>query len=140
MINFSIKELNVSASYPSLVARTLTVEEANNLLHLIADLLQPIREAWGSGIKVTSGFRPVALNAKVGGVASSAHTTGFAADLVPANGKQAEFEKCVYKLAKSGKIKFDQIIIEKSAKSRWVHVGLYNTQGKQRMQLFSLNA
>lgn len=138
-MNFSIKELNVSASYPSLVAKTLSVEVANNLLHLICDVLQPIREAWGGGIKVTSGYRPQALNAKVGGASTSAHLIGCAADIVPSNGRQADFERCVYKLAKSGKIKFDQIIIEKSAKSRWVHVGWKNKDGKQRMQVFNLN-
>lgn len=140
-MNFDIKELNTSSSHPELVAKTLNVEVANNLFHLITDLLQPIRDVWGSSINVTSGYRPSALNKAVKGSSTSAHLYGLAADIVPANGKQNEFEGCVRKLAKSGKIKFDQIIVEKSSTSRWVHVGLRHPKtNKQRMELFSLTA
>ena len=33
---------------------------------------------------------------------------------------------------------FDQIIVENSSKSRWVHVGLYNNAGEQRRLLFKM--
>jgi hypothetical protein len=33
---------------------------------------------------------------------------------------------------------FDQCIIEKSGKSQWIHLGLYNNSGKQRRQIFKI--
>lgn len=106
---------------------------------LIEQLLDPIREAWGSAINVTSGYRCPALNSAVGGVKTSAHKYGWAADLQPRNGLQAEFERFIRNWAKATPgIRYDQIIVEKSKSARWVHVGLYNASGRQRMQLFDL--
>lgn len=44
-----------------------------NELQKTIDFLNPIREAWGSPIKVTSGYRSEALNRAVGGVSNSSH-------------------------------------------------------------------
>ena len=33
---------------------------------------------------------------------------------------------------------FDQCIIEKSSKSKWIHLGLKNLKGLQRKQIFNL--
>ena len=33
---------------------------------------------------------------------------------------------------------FDQVIIERSGKTKWVHVGLYNNNGEQRKLIFKL--
>lgn len=137
-INFSIQELIASDNHPSLVPRQLSVSVANNLLLLITQLLQPIRDAWGSGIHVNSGYRSPSLNKALDGVSSSAHLLGFAADIVPSNGKFNDFVKLIHKLASTGKIKFDQIILEQSSTSRWVHVGLYNRKMQQRGEIFCM--
>lgn len=110
-----------------------------NLLNL-ALFLDELRIAWGSGIRVSSGFRCPQLNAAVGGVQGSAHQYGNAADIVPVNGKMNEFEaflKCWLK----GK-KFDQCIWEtsKSTGGRWVHFGLFSNKGEQRCKMFGLVA
>lgn len=99
--------------------------------------LDELRIAWGSGIKVTSGFRNAALNKAVGGVASSVHMIGYAADIVPANGKFKEFAAFVENWAKD-KL-FDQVIIETSKKSRWIHIGLYNNKHQQRRMCFLMD-
>ena len=104
-------------------------EIVGHLLQL-ALFLDQLREAWGSGLKVTSGFRNEKLNTYVGGVAGSAHKEGFAADIQPANGKMTEFVAFVKNWLK-GK-KFDQALIETKGKTRWVHIGLYNSKGQQR--------
>ena len=44
-------------------------------------LLDPIREAWGKPIIVSSGYRCKELNALVGGVKNSHHLLGCAADI-----------------------------------------------------------
>lgn len=136
---FTIEELcasrtamlrNINNNPPELVRRHLHM--------LIEQLLDPIRLAWGSPIRVTSGYRCAQLNSAVGGMKTSAHKYGWAADLQPANGKQAEFEHFIRNYILASDIRYDQIIIERSRSSRWVHVGLYNASGQQRMQLFNI--
>ena len=112
-------------------------------------LLESIRAEWGKycakhllenpAIHISSGYRSPELNKAVGGVKNSAHVEGYAADIQPVNGKQNEFERFfASEFSKMG-YAFDQIIIEKSKTSRWVHVGYKRADGKQRRQCFTLN-
>lgn len=102
----------------------------------LAEFLDGIRSAWGSAIKVSSGFRNYLLNDAVGGVYNSAHLIGYAADVVPANGKFDEFVEFL-KTWSYGK-KFDQIIIESKGNSKWVHIGLWNNLHQQRHKIFNI--
>lgn len=107
-------------------------------LNELALFLDELREAWGSGLRVTSGLRRKNLNDKIFGASkTSVHMIGFAADIVPVNGKMDEFIEFVKEWAKDKM--FDQIIIEYSSKSRWVHFGLYNNAGEQRKLLFKMS-
>lgn len=114
-------------------------EVVSNLSRLAA-FLDELREAWGSAIRVSSGFRCVALNNAVGGVQGSAHQYGNAADISPVNGKMNEFEAFLKKWLK-GK-KWDQVIWEtsKSSGARWIHISLYSNKGEQRCRMFGLTA
>lgn len=114
-------------------------EVVSNLSRLAA-FLDELREAWGSAIRVSSGFRCVALNKAVGGVDGSAHQYGNAVDISPVNGKQNEFEAFLKKWLKGRK--FDQAIWEQSKSSggRWVHFSLYSNKGEQRCRMFGLTA
>lgn len=47
----------------------------------LIDLLQKMRDALGKPVKVTSGYRTVTYNKKCGGIATSHHLTGKAADI-----------------------------------------------------------
>jgi zinc D-Ala-D-Ala carboxypeptidase len=42
-------------------------DELNNLLMLCANVLQPVRDHFGTGVKVNSGYRSPEVNVKVGG-------------------------------------------------------------------------
>ena len=106
-------------------------------LRKLAQFLDGLREAWGSGIRVSSGFRNDALNKAVGGVPNSIHKIGYAADIYPVNGKFEEFKKFVKNWIKDKD--FDQCIIEKKGNSEWIHIGLFNNNGGQRHNTFSLN-
>jgi len=121
------------------IDNTPSWEIVANLARL-ASFLDNLREAWGSGIRVTSGYRCPQLNAAVGGVSNSAHQYGNAADIVPVNGKMNEFEAFLRKWV-VGK-KWDQIIYEtsKSSGARWIHISLYNGKGEQRCKLFGMIA
>lgn len=105
-------------------------------LQQLINFLNPLREAWGSAIKVTSGYRCKRLNDMVGGSKNSSHMIGYGVDLVPANGKMDVFKKFVVDYMKT-RI-FDQCIIEKSGKTEWIHIGLYNAKGQQRKMIFNI--
>ena len=50
------------------------------LLALVEKVLDPLREALGEPIRITSGYRSPELNRLVGGVPTSQHLKGEAAD------------------------------------------------------------
>lgn len=133
---FTINELTASDTAAKLkIDNTPDAITRAHLQELITSLLDPIRIAWGSAIKVSSGYRCHKLNMKVGGASTSAHLTGYAADLLPMNGKRAEFIKFVQNFLKTHNIPFDQCINEYNS---WVHVGLKNSKGLQRRQIFAI--
>lgn len=106
-----------------------------HVVELVDKLLDPLREAWGGPLIVTSGYRCPELNRAVGGSATSAHTAGWAADLVPGDGRgvQELVNFAVEWLTATG-LPYDQLIDERSGGSRWLHVGIHNLEGGQRRQ------
>ena len=106
-------------------------------LRELAAFLDGMRASWGSGIKITSGFRCEKLNKAVGGVSNSAHRFGDAADLQPVNGDFAGFVKFVKNYLQDKN--FDECLIEKSKTSQWVHLALrYNNTTLQRRKVGNL--
>ena len=135
-IYFDLEELLTSST-----ARQKSIENLPSWyivenLNELGLFLDEIRQDWGSGIKVTSGYRNEKLNVAVGGVLNSAHKYGYAADIYPSNGKYEEFVAFLKEWAKNKK--FDQIIEERNGKSKWVHVGLYSPTGLQRRMIFKI--
>ena len=134
---FSYNELVRSGAADRLkIDNTPTPEIAMHLGEL-AMFLDDLREAWGSGIKVTSGFRCEKLNEFVGGSKTSVHPIGYAADLYPSNGKFEDFETFVVDYIKDKS--YDQCLLESSGKDKWVHIGLRNRKGEQRRQCFKID-
>ncbi len=130
---------------------TPSAEDRAHIEETVAQLLDPLREAWAvrcaseqwgtPALTVSSGYRGFRLNDAVGGAAASAHCAGYAADLVPRNGRLREFKRfCRAWLA--GR-RFDQMISEAedaAGTPRWIHLGYKNRQGGQRRQLLSSRA
>lgn len=140
--NFSYSEFTESStakargidnSLPNQAVRTAIKELAENIL-------QPLRDAYGSGIRITSGYRCPALNKAVGGVATSAHLTGYAADLQPINGDIAGFTRFAVEWLKRTGTAFDQCITERNTHTGaiWLHIGLKGPGGKQRKQFLNM--
>lgn len=105
-------------------------------LRVLMAFLDQLREAWGSGIVITSGYRCEALNKAVGGSKNSSHKYGLAVDMKPVNGKNKEFHRFVEKYLLDNHIPFDNLINEYNYS--WTHLGLKNRDGKQRGLSFSL--
>jgi putative chitinase len=127
------------------IDNTPTEYQKNNVIEMVDNLLDPLREAWAvecnkyklgtAAIRVSSGIRSHALNEAVGGSKTSAHYHGYAADLVPCNGNLRHFKKfCINWLLDKD---FDQMISENEDKNNipeWIHIGYKNGVGKQRQQ------
>ena len=133
---FKLEEFLTSSTARQKSIENLPSWEIVLRLRQLAKFLDGLREAWGSGIIVKSGFRNDRLNAAVGGVSNSVHRIGWAADLVPANGRMEEFKRFVKTWIRDKA--FDQCIIERKGKTEWIHIGLYNNGGGQRHNIFSL--
>jgi len=54
-----------------------------NLVHLVQNVLQPIRDEWMAPLIVVSGYRTPDWNQRVGGVPRSTHLTVEGADIRP---------------------------------------------------------
>ena len=119
---FTIPELTSSATAQREGIDNRPNKCAYQLLHvLVEQLLDPIREAWGAPIVVSSGYRCKELNALVGGAQYSHHILGCAADIIA--GSKAEHRKLfklIQQMQQAGKIRFTQLIWE--GDGRWIHI------------------
>ena len=107
-------------------------EQEDNLIALVAAILDPLRTACGKPIRISSGFRCPALNRAIGGVANSQHMRGEAADIDL--GSTTENRKLA-KLIVDMKLPFDQLIDE--ANYAWIHVS-YKRKGDNRGQILRM--
>lgn len=113
-------------------------EIKSNIEEFVDNILDPMREEWGSGIRITSGYRSPSLNRALNGSATSVHPIGFAVDIVPCNGNMRKFQSFVEEFLRD--MEFDQLIFEKPRNgiASWVHIGYKNSNGYQRKQTFTL--
>ena len=119
---FSISEMISSATARREGIDNRPTESAYHLLHVLVDqLLDPIREAWGEPIVVSSGYRCKKLNTLVGGAKNSHHMLGCAADLIAGNkADHRKLFKLIQQMQQEGKIRFTQLILE--GDGRWIHI------------------
>ena len=142
---FTLQEFIESATAKKLgIDNTPTEEQKNNVIEFVENLLDPLREAWGNyckennlgtgALKISSGIRCKALNEAVGGSKTSAHYRGYAADIVPYNGKLKDFKDFCISFLKDKQ--FDQFISEDEHNGipDWIHIGYKNNLNKQRKQ------
>lgn len=119
MLNFKMSELIHSDTANRLKINNMPdVNSLDNMLNLICECLQPIREYIKKPMIISSGYRCSVLNQAVGGVKNSAHLYGRAADFV-INGLSPND---IIKLIKKSGIKYTQLIEEHSKNNHWVHI------------------
>ena len=119
---FCIEELTASATALREGIDNRPSKCAYHLLHVLVDqLLDPIREAWGEPIVVSSGYRCKELNTLIGGVKNSHHMLGCAADIIAGNrADHRRLFKLIQQMHREGRIKFTQLIWE--GNGRWIHI------------------
>ena len=80
--HFTLAELTASTTAQRLRLDNTPPPELVPRLVRTAEMLERIRSTLGVPVVVTSGYRSRAVNAAVGGVTSSDHAQGHAADIV----------------------------------------------------------
>ena len=106
--------------------------EIGNLKLLCEKVLQPVRDHFGKGVKVNSGFRHPDVNAKVGGSRTSDHTRGQASDIEIPGVPNAELAEWI-----KDNLEFRQLILEFYTPgvpdSGWVHVSYVAEDNKKEV-------
>lgn len=127
--NFTLDELaTTSTGLPNVPGQA----EVAALRRLCETVLQPWRDRVGR-IRVNSGYRSAAVNAKVGGSPGSQHLRGEAADVVPLDLGLAD---AWADLLEAG-LPIDQAIVYQRAPGRgWIHVShsVRRTRGELLVQ------
>jgi hypothetical protein len=116
--HFSLAELTISQAATRLdIDNTPNEAQADNLRRL-AETLEQVRSVLGKPVTVNSGFRSAAVNVAVGGVPTSEHCDGRAADIIcPAYGNPYQVAKAIYDAG----LEFNQLILEFG---QWVHISI----------------
>ena len=106
------------------------------LQELCVHVLEPLRRAFGV-IRITSGFRSRLLNQAVGGVATSQHLLGEAADIHISN---EEVGRKMFDFIRNH-CTFDQLLFEHKQKdgSAWLHVSYKSDRGQNRKSCTFVN-
>ena len=107
-------------------------QEEQNLNTLVDKILDPLREAYGKPIIVTSGFRCDELNRLIGGSKTSQHRTGQAVDIRTVIDTPEENKK-LYDLIIKLNLPFDQLIDEHNFDC--VHVSFSEKNRKQILKI-----
>jgi uncharacterized protein YcbK (DUF882 family) len=106
--------------------------EIENMRLLCENVLQKVRDHYGMGVKVNSGFRHPLVNAKVGGSTTSDHCKGFAADIEIPGIPNAELAEWI-----AEHLEFRQLILEFYTvgvpDSGWVHVSFNPADNKKQV-------
>ncbi len=120
--NFTLHEMTKSeTALRHDLDNTPSQDVISNLQALAVNVLQPIRDHYGKGVKVNSGFRHPEVNARVGGSRTSDHCRGMAADIEIPGVSNAELAEWI-----KANLPFTQVILEFYTQgipdSGWVHV------------------
>lgn len=131
--NFTLEELTKSETALRFgMDNTPNDEQLANMVALCECVLQPIRDHFGKGVKVNSGFRDPEVNAKVGGSKTSDHCKGMAADIEIPGIANAELAQWI-----TDNLEFRQVILEFYTPgipdSGWVHVSYNSGDNKKQV-------
>lgn len=126
---FTIKELCASeTAEKNHIDNSPDSGHERNLRLLVVRVLDPLREVYGKPIHVNSGYRCERLNSLVGGVPTSDHVKGRAADITVYS---KEGNKKLFNLIQSLGLPFDQLIDEKNY--TWLHISYRETGNRKQI-------
>lgn len=122
--HFTLEELTASTTAKRLGLDNTPAPELVPRLVLLAEMLERIRTTLNVPVVVTSGYRSPPVNRAVGGVTSSDHTQGHAADIVaPSFGSATAVARQLAPLVSV--LGIGQLILEGVKGKQWVHVSTH---------------
>jgi len=107
-------------------------EQLANLVALCECVLQPIRDHFGTSVRISSGLRVPELNAAIGGSTTSDHCKGMAADIEVPPIDNLELARWV----EGSGLAFRQLILEYydgTPDSGWIHVSYDPADNKRQV-------
>ena len=126
--NFQLRELLVSEiAAKQGITNLPDAEQLLSLIRLCNNVLEPVRQHYGSPVIVTSGLRSAALNRAVRGSSTSQHSRGEAADFTVS--RQSNLAVCRWVAANC---RFDQLIYE-FGESGWNHASYGPRHRREQM-------
>jgi len=129
--HFTLEEFTRSDKAKTLgISNEPPPEVVENLRLLCVNVLEPVRVKLGEVIHVNSGYRSPDLNSAVGGVATSHHVTGQAAD-IELGDCTPESNKRLFEAIRDGEGHWTQLIDERNY--GWVHVSYVSGNLKRQV-------
>ena len=125
--NFDLDEFRKSVTaIRNGISNEPTKEHIYNIQLLVKYVLQPLRDALGKPIKITSGYRSENLNKLIKGSKKSQHTKGMAADIqFKVDGVMNN--KMIWDKVIELDLPFDQMINEFDYS--WIHIIMNTIEG-----------
>ena len=132
--NFSLPELTKSETALRMGFDNTPGEAETEALRLLCEkVLQPVRDHYGKGVKVNSGYRSPESNAAVGGSKTSDHCKGMAADIEIPGVANAELAQWIM-----DNLEYTQLILEFYTPgipdSGWCHIS-YDPANLKKQEL-----
>lgn len=128
-MNFTIEELisSKTAEKWKINNRPLDISHYTNLMRLVVDFLQPLRNYLNLPLIITSGYRVSSVNTFVGGIKNSQHLTGNAVDFYCPK----LTVDSLYKAIKTKNLLYDQLIVYR--KKGFIHVSLVEKNNRKEL-------
>ena len=131
--HFTLGEFTKSNSHPE-VYNIPSHEAIANLANL-SKWLEVLRSRAGAPIIINSGYRSPQLNRRIGGVPTSNHLTGCAADIRVKNMEQLiRYAAILLDYADESKQEFDELLIERNSHGAiWLHFAVRPSGNRRKV-------
>ena len=140
--HFTLSEMCRTSVKASNVPNETQVKNLQRVCGWLEELRKEWNSRYGEGddpIIINSAFRSPAVNKAVGGVPTSNHLTGCAADIRVLGMEQAlRYAVLLLDIADRQKKDFDEIILEKSKGAFWLHFAVRAENNRRRVKFMSL--
>ena len=138
--HFTLGELTKSGSHPEVynIPSHEAIANLTNLSKWLEVLRKRYNAKYGVGeepIRINSGYRSPQLNKKIGGVATSNHLTGCAADIRVENMEQLlRYAVILLDYADESKQEFDELLIERNRYGAiWLHFAVRPSGNRRKV-------
>ena len=138
--NFTLGEFTKSGSHPEVynIPSHEAIANLTNLTKWLEVLRKRYNAKYGVGeepIRINSGYRSPQLNKKIGGVATSNHLTGCAADIRVSGMEQLiRYAAILLDYADESKQEFDELLIEKNRYGAiWLHFAVRPSGNRRKV-------